>query len=72
MQMTYDVTESTQIKEELDETLLKNWQKFKELLADSDDNEVLSIEDFPRTKFSRELIIFDEDDTWTMHLIQAQ
>ena len=63
MQMTYDVTESTQIKEELDETLLKNWQKFKELLADSDDNEVLSIEDFPRTKFSRELIIFDEDDT---------
>ena len=34
------------------------WKEFDRLAADASD-EVLTMDDFPRTKFSRELIIFD-------------
>ena len=36
------------------------WKEFDKLVADASD-EVLSMDDFPRTKFSRELIIFDDE-----------
>ena len=37
------------------------WQEYKKLVADSQD-EILSLEDFPRTKFNREFIIFEDED----------
>ena len=39
---------------------IRFWKEFDKLAAASND-EMLSIEDFPRTKFSRELIIFDAE-----------
>ena len=36
------------------------WKEFDRLAAASND-EVLSIEDFPRTKFNREMVIFDDE-----------
>ena len=36
------------------------WKEFDRLVADASD-EVLTMDDFPRTKFSRELIIFDDE-----------
>ena len=39
---------------------LEFWEEFDRLVADASD-EVLSMDDFPRTKFGRELIIFDDE-----------
>jgi hypothetical protein len=39
---------------------LNFWQKINRLAADAGD-EVLSPDDFPRTKFNRELIVFDDE-----------
>jgi len=39
---------------------LKFWQEINRLAEDASD-EVLSMDDFPRTKFNRELIIFDDE-----------
>ena len=39
---------------------LKFWKKINRLAKDASD-EVLSMDDFPRTKFNRELIIFDDE-----------
>jgi len=39
---------------------LKFWQEINRLAEDAGD-EVLTMDDFPRTKFSRELIIFDDE-----------
>ena len=36
------------------------WKGFDRLVADASE-EVLSLEDFPRTKFGRELVIFDDE-----------
>ena len=36
------------------------WKEFDRLVADASD-EVLTMDDFPRTKFSRELIVFDDE-----------
>jgi len=36
------------------------WKEISRLAADASD-EVLTLDDFPRTKFSRELIIFDDE-----------
>jgi len=36
------------------------WKEFDTLAADSSD-EMLSMDDFPRTKFNRELIVFDDE-----------
>jgi len=36
------------------------WKEFDRRVADASD-EVLTVDDFPRTKFSRELIIFDDE-----------
>jgi len=36
------------------------WKEIARLAADASD-EVLSVEDFPRTKFNRELVIFDDE-----------
>ena len=47
-------------KSEAKKTDLEYWQEFKKLAEDSRD-EVLSVDDFPRTKFNRELILFDEE-----------
>jgi hypothetical protein len=38
---------------------LNFWREIGRLAADASD-EVLSMDDFPRTKFNRELIVFDE------------
>ena len=43
---------------------MEYWQEFKKLAADSHD-EVLSIHDFPRTKFSREFVLFDDEEQAT-------
>ena len=48
-------------KREAKKTDLEYWQEFKNLAEDSRD-EILSVDDFPRTKFNRELILFDEDE----------
>ena len=37
------------------------WHEYRKLLADSHD-EILSLDDFPRTKFSRELLLFDDEE----------
>ena len=37
------------------------WQEYKKLLADSND-EILSPDDFTRSKISRDLIIFDDNE----------
>ena len=37
------------------------WQEHKKLLADSQD-EVLSLDDFTRSKVSREFILFEDED----------
>ena len=42
-------------------TRLMYWQIFKKLAEDSHD-EKLSIHDFPRTKFRRELVLFDDEE----------
>jgi len=39
---------------------LEFWKEFDRLVAEASD-EVLSMDDFPRTKFGRELIIFDDE-----------
>lgn len=39
---------------------LNFWKEFDSLVADASD-EVLSMDDFPRTKFNRELITFDDE-----------
>jgi len=39
---------------------LNFWKEFDKLAADSSD-EMLSMDDFPRTKFNRELIVFDDE-----------
>jgi len=39
---------------------IKFWKEFDRLVADASD-EVLTMDDFPCTKFSRELIIFDDE-----------
>ena len=47
---------------DVSETIKKDmefWQEFKMLAADSHD-EMLSLEDFPRTKFNRELISLED------------
>ena len=36
------------------------WKEFDRLVDDAGD-EVLSMDDFPRTKFNRELIVFDDE-----------
>ena len=45
-------------------TNIEYWQEFKKLAADSHD-EILSIHDFPRTKFGRELVLFDDEEQTT-------
>ena len=45
-------------------TNMEYWQEFKKLAADSHD-EVLSINDFPRTTFNRELVLFDDEEQAT-------
>ena len=40
---------------------LKFWKEIGRLAADASD-EVLSMDDFPRMKFNRELIIFDDEE----------
>ena len=47
-------------KSETENTDLEYWQEFKKLAENSRD-EVLSFDDFPRTKFNREFILFDEE-----------
>jgi len=42
-------------------TELEFWQEINRLAADASD-EVLTMDDFPRTKFGRELIIFDDEE----------
>jgi len=39
---------------------LKFWKEFDRLTADASD-EVLSMDDFPRTKFNRPLVTFDDE-----------
>jgi hypothetical protein len=39
---------------------IKFWKEIDRLAEESND-EVLSMDDFPRTRFSRELIIFDDE-----------
>jgi len=41
-------------------TDLNFWKEFDRLSADADD-EVLSMDDFPRTKFNRPLVTFDDE-----------
>ena len=36
------------------------WKEFDRLAASASD-EILSLDDFPRTKFSRELVVFDDE-----------
>ena len=50
--------DTTSIEEKTD---MDFWQEFKMLAADSHD-EILSLENFPRTKFSRELILFEDEE----------
>ena len=50
-----DISESM-----IKKTNMEYWREFKKLAADSHD-EVLSMHDFPRTKFSRELVLFDDE-----------
>ena len=40
---------------------IKFWKEFYKLAADASD-EVLTMDDFPRMKFNRELIIFDDEE----------
>ena len=35
------------------------WKEFDKL-AEASNDEILSVEDFPRTKFNRELVVFEE------------
>jgi hypothetical protein len=37
------------------------WREYKKLLADSHD-EILSLDNFPRTKFNREFIVFEDEE----------
>jgi len=53
------VSSATDSQERID-TDLKFWQEINRLAEDASD-EVLSMDDFPRTKFSRELIVFDDE-----------
>ena len=42
-------------------TDLSFWKEFDRISADASD-EVLSIDDFPRTKFNRDLIVFEDEE----------
>ena len=55
--ITLDANNSDAVKN----TDIEFWRDYKKLLADSYD-EVLSPEDFPRTKFRRELILFEDEE----------
>jgi len=53
------ISPATVIQDQIS-TDLNFWKEIARLAANSSD-EMLSIEDFPRTKFNRELIIFDDE-----------